>query len=219
MAPVTPTGPVEPTIHVERWRRRARPHDERLVVAAAVYASDYPRLHRRVILALIAGLPDPAGAHGARLCDEDLEARALTAAGRRELVPAHRDERELLTELVRGFGWSGGLAPVRVLAAAIRATPGGTTIAGLVEAAARLNHELADRGHRAEHSSRRALLRHLRRRWELDGPSGIAPALTAHGFRDADELYERAAWFTPQLVLTDPAPVILQPAGTMRRTP
>jgi len=194
--------PTPRTNHVERWRRRVRPCDDRLVTAAALYTVDYPALYRRVVLALIAQRGDISG----EITDDDLEAHALAAVRRRGLLALHRDERELLAELVRGFRWSGGLVPTPALSAAISATSGGGTVAALVDGAGRLNDRLAGRGHHAEHSSRAALVRHLHRRWNV---TELDTELATRGFRDLTELHDRAAWFTPQLVLTSPDPVRL----------
>ncbi len=67
-----------------------------------------------------------------------------------------------------------------------------------------------------QHPSRTALLRHLSRQW---GAPELGPALAERGFRDVEELVDRARWLTPQLVRTDPEPVRLHPADPDEENP
>jgi len=202
------------TSHLERWRRRARPEDDRLVTAAALYGADYPDLHRRVVLALLGGTADPARA-ALHADDATLAAAAVHTADRHQLfAPLSSSPTQHLLRLVRGYSWGGGLAPTPVLAAAIRATPGVAALEQLIVSADHLNQSLASRGHHAGHSSPTALRRHLRPRWGLPDEPAVAEwraAQADRGFHDDEDLHDRAAWFTPQLVLSQPAPVTLRP--------
>lgn len=206
--------PVPRTVHVERWLRRARPADDRLVAAAAIYGWDYPAFYRRVVLALIAGRADPVDA--ALQTDDALAADAIASARRLRVLPPGVGD-DALTAVVRAFHWAGSLAPTPVLAAAVRVCDGAAKVDAFVQDAASLNDALQQRGHRLDDVSAATLERHLRVRWTNPAATAVSPrtedrwddVLADRGFADDADLHDRAGWFTPQLVIRQPDPVTL----------